>query len=118
MAISSINRDALILFPKKPFIDWVNYIFPDNPVSIIEPMQHDEGNVYLLPEKESIDQSINYLKRNFREIFENELFDWCTDETRWPQNITWKLFMEWFHFSIQSVVQDMDKVPLEKVEWF
>jgi hypothetical protein len=117
MLIKNVNRNALIIFPKKPFIDWVNYILPDDPVSIIDPLEHDEGNVYLLPVKESVDQSINYLKRNFRGIFENELCDWCTDDTLWPQNITWKLFTEWFHFSIQSVVLDTDKEPLEKDEW-
>jgi hypothetical protein len=116
MFISTVNRNALIIFPKKPLIDWINYIFPDKPFSNIDPLQHDGGNIYLLPEKERVDQSMNYLKRNFRNIFENELWDWCTDDTQWPKNITWKLFTEWFHFSIQSVVLDISKEPLEKDE--
>lgn len=114
MSLKNVNRNALIVFPDKPFIDWVNYIFPDDPVLNIDPLEHDEGNVYLLPIKESVNQSMNYLRRYFREIFENELRDWCTDETQWPQNITWKLFTEWFHYSIQSVVMDIDNEPLER----
>ena len=117
MNIETVNRNALIVFPKKPFIDWVNYVFPDDPVSYIEPLEHDMGMVYLLPEKDSTEQSINYLKRTFREIFENELWDWCTDENLWPENLTWKLFTEWFHFSIQSMVVDTVNRPVEKEEW-
>jgi hypothetical protein len=58
MNIEIINRNALIVFPKKALFGWVNYIFPDDPVSYIEPLDHDMGKVYLLPEKDSTEQSI------------------------------------------------------------
>jgi len=110
----NINRDALILFPKQALIDWVNYTFPDDPVGLPKLMGHDEGNIYLLPETDHYGEGIELLKKNFKEIFKEELFAWCIDEEFWPKNLTWKLFEEWFHYSIQSMVMDTVDRPVVK----
>lgn len=60
----TINRDALIIFPKQPLFDWVNYIFPDDKMTCPKPMKHDEGDVYLIPEFDHPDDAIEYLKEN------------------------------------------------------
>ncbi len=110
----TINRDALIIFPKPALYKWVNYIFPEDPVSPDKIMAHDAANIYLIPETNSPEDGIEFLKLNFKIIFEEELFEWCTDEEVWPKNLTWKLFEEWFHYSIQSMVMDTIEEALVK----
>jgi len=105
--LKHINRDIVILFPKQPLIDWVNRIFPESKEECPKFFEHDEGTTYLLPENYSIDDALDNLKANFRFFFEEELFQWCVDETYWPKNLTWQLFENWFHYSIQTMVFDV-----------
>lgn len=112
--LENVNRDVLILFPKKPFIDWVNYIFPEKKEVCPELMGHDAGNVYLIPEFDYPHKALHFIKINFKEYFENELFDWCTDKKLWPQHLSWELFEQWFHYSMQTVVLDTVNDALKK----
>lgn len=102
----TINRDVLILFPKQPLFDWVNYIFPDGKMECPKLMAHDEADIFLIPEFYHYDDAIEYLKENFIDFFKHQLFEWTMDEDLWPDNLTWEMFCNWFHFSIQSVVMD------------
>ncbi len=110
----SINRDVLILSPKQPLIDWVNYIFPNDKLDCPKLMGHDEADLFLIPEFYHYDDAVEFLKENFIVFFEQELFEWTTDETLWPKNLTWELFKEWFHYSIQSVIMDTLEEDIEK----
>jgi len=78
----SINRNAIIVRPKRPFFDWINSVYPKG--------QHinknDENNIYLIREMDSNDSILKWIKKNFEDLFSNELNDWCTDEERWPKN--------------------------------
>ncbi len=102
----SINRDVLILFPKQPLYDWANSIFPDDKMECPKPMTHDEGDVFLIPEFRHPGEAREYVRENFINFFEEELSDWVTDETLWQEKLTWEMFENWFHYSIQSVVKD------------
>ncbi len=109
-AMSACDRDVLILFPKKQLYDWVKYIYPDEQMECPEPMTHDEADIFLIPEFDHHSDAIEYLKENYLEFFQQELFDWTTDENLWPERLTWELFEKWIDFSIQSVVMDtLDK---------
>ncbi len=113
----NINRDALILFPKQPLFDWVNYIFDDEEIKGSEPLTHDEGDVFLLPEFDHPDETIEYLKDNYIAFFKHELFEWTPDENLWPEKLTWEMFQEWFSYSIQSMVIDTLDEKIEKDEY-
>ncbi len=110
----TVNRNALIVQPKQALWDWVNDIFPEDPISSEIIGKHDEANVYLIPEMDSIEESLQYLKNNYEPILEENLFGWCEDDELWPKNRNWKLFEEYLDYSIQSVVMDIDKSRLEK----
>ncbi len=102
----SINRNAIVVKPKKPLFDWVNYLYPDDE----PPAAHDgESNVYLVKEKDSKEATERWLKKNFDKIFENELNDWHTDEKDWPQERDFKLFKEWFEYEIHSMILDLEE---------
>jgi len=102
----TINRDAVILAPKKSFVDWINRIYPNEKISYSDPLEHDKASIYLLPERENPEASLKYLKANFKPILKEELMACTTDEDSWPMELTWELFNEWFHISIQSMIVD------------
>lgn len=114
---ATINRDALIIFLKQPLIDWVNSVFDDDKLTCPDLMAHDQGNVYLFPETNYYKESIELLKESYMFFFEEELFGWCTDEKLWPNPLTWELFQEFFHYSIQSMVLDTLEEPLIRQEY-
>jgi len=110
----TINRDALIIFPKQPLIDWANALTEDEKIECPKLMDHDKGSVYLMPETNNYEEGIELLEDNFTFFFEEELYSWVTDEELWPKPLTWELFQEFFHFSIQSLVVDTLEDPLER----
>ncbi len=78
----AVNRHAIVVKPKQPLLDWINALYPD--------MAEDgsETTVYLVKERDSFGDTEKWLKRNFNNIFENELNGRHTDENEWPQKRT------------------------------
>lgn len=105
----SINRSAIVVKPLQPFYDWINAIYPDSPVPFT-----NEATVYLLKVKDSTGEIENWLKRNFDNIFQNELNEMHTDENDWPQKRTYKLFSAWFETSVQATIFDMEETAIIK----
>jgi len=106
----SIDRNAIIVRPKKPYFDWLNQVMPEE-----EPInQNDENNIYLVREMESNEDVLKWVKKHFELIFDNELNDWYTDEDKWPQQRTYKMFSEWFEIEICSMVLDLEEDPITK----
>lgn len=102
------NNDAIIIAPKPAMIDWVNSIFPDSPMEYLDPLGHDNSTIYLIPESNSDEDALKWLKKNYKEIFIEELTGWCIDESTFPP-ITWKKFEEFCIISYQSVVRRLVK---------
>ena len=50
------------------------------------------------------------------DIFIEELFAWCTEESWWPQNRTKEMFWQWFEAELHSIVRDPYTDPIEKEE--
>jgi hypothetical protein len=115
--LEAINRDALIITPKKAFIDKLNTIFKDDTIEFSDPLEHDNANIYLLPERDTTEASLKFVKIHFLTFFNEELFAWSTDEDVWAEELTWELFNKWFTVSIQSMVLDTveDKIIKEEI---
>ncbi len=107
---STINRIAILVYPKKPFIDWLKYVDPEVPLC---DRVHDSKTVYLLPEEVSEDWE-KYLKKICTKIFENQLLAWFTDPSIWPQDRSWKVFKKWFAVEMQSIIFDTVDDEIEK----
>lgn len=101
-----INRAAIILKYKEPFVRWINASdpFPDDQGISIEEANEDR-TVYLISDEdaESYDK---WIDSNYKALFENELFNWYTEETLWPKKRTKKMFDEWFRIEFHSVLID------------
>jgi hypothetical protein len=109
-----VNRIAIIVTPKQPLIDWVNKVFPEDPILNFFDSKNDNSNVYLLSDDFDMEEIENYLIKNYKQIFHHELFEWCEDESLFPNKITFKLFNNWFDFSIQTMVFDLSAGQIEK----
>ena len=106
----SINRNAILVRPKKPFFDWLNDITKDE-----EPIvELDESNIYLIREMDSNEDVANWGERNFDQLFVNELNDWYTDEAGWPTHRTYQMFSDWFSVEIHSMLLDLEEIPISK----
>ena len=107
----SINRAAVIISLKKPFIEWIKYV--DSEAQYLDE-KHDSKAIYLLPEVSDTGKSERYLKKNFQKIFEHELGGWYTDPSLWPKDRSWKVFNEWLDYEIHSMIFDVLDEPIEK----
>lgn len=114
-----INRAAVILIYKKPVVDWVNEADPsdDNPGITLE-SSNEDNTVYLIRDEdadtpESLSQ---WIKLNYKVLFENELENWYLDEDLWPKKRTLKMFHEWFEVKCYSSIEDTVGLPIEDDE--
>ena len=104
-----INRNAIIVKPKKPFFDWVNAIDDTDKIEEV-----DENNIYLIREMDSNFDVQEWINDNYEALFANELNDWYTDESLWPKDRTHELFSEWFKVEIHSMILDLEDFPVTK----
>ncbi len=98
-----LNRAALIVCQKQPFLDWAAGLDDSGLIPDVE----GEKTVYLIPVFESDEEGLRVLKRVYAEIFERELDGWHTDPSAWPQKRDFKTFQQWFSIELHSVVEDV-----------
>ena len=61
-----------------------------------------------------IDIVLSLKKEIFQDLFELEISSWIVDDEMWPENITYKMFLEWFGVESHSMVFDSLKDDIEK----
>jgi len=111
-----INRTAVVIKPKQPFVDWLNSFPDDKHKYTLEQMSKRENLTFLIPEYDTPEESMRYVKKNYNIIFEFELWGWITTEELWPENRTWKMFQDWFYIEMNSEVFDLVDADIEKEE--
>ena len=112
--MSDINRGVVIIRPKQPFLEWLHAW--DAARYTLEEISED-STAYLVPQYTYDKEQIEILEDYFDYIFENELWSWCTDESMWPQERTFEIFLEWFSYEFHSMAFDLDvNTPLEYLE--
>ena len=114
-----INRAAVILVYKKPAVNWVNESDPSgkNPEMTIESINEDYTVYLIRPEDADTPDALNqWIKLNYKTLFENELESWYMDDGLWPQKRTLKMFREWFKVECHSVIEDTVGDPIEDDE--
>ncbi len=105
-----IDRHALIIKPKQALVDWINSIYPDEPVEL---NKIDESIIYLFDSDDEYTLE-EVVEENFAFIFEKELNSWHTFEEDWPQDRTPELFLEFFSASFSTMVYDVEPMPVSK----
>ncbi|OMH25593.1 hypothetical protein [Motiliproteus sp. MSK22-1] len=114
-----INRTAVSVLPKQPYVDWVNQLDSsltglDRPMTLLDQLK--EGRIYLLAERERVEEVQVLLEDGWMNIFKNELGAWDEFEDDWPKPLTRELFDCWFEVAAQVLVFDLHSEPLMVAE--
>ena len=119
-----LNRAAVVLHYKQPYVDWVQIAGPDplSEYSLAE--ANDDGEIFLIPSFDSpvapvdgTEDAIKWVEKRWKMFFEHILEEWIQDESAWPPKRTLKMFREWFDVEYSSIVWDMGHEPLSIDEW-
>ncbi len=101
-----VNRGAVILRYKAPFVKWIQEADPsgqkmENTVD----QANRERTVYLISD-ENAENVEGWVSENYEALFEGELEGWYGDESLWPHKRDYKTFNEWFKVECHSVILD------------
>ena len=69
---------------------------------------------FLIPEYNTDEEAKRYIDNIYEDIFDELLFGWCTEESRFPKDRTNDMFWRWFEVELHSVVIDSSKQPILK----
>jgi hypothetical protein len=110
--MNSLNRQVAIVKPKEPYVTWINSLSGAEEQSSIESLNND-CTALLLPHFDDDNESLKFIERKFKQIFEMELDSWSTDRKTWPKKINYTLFRDWFKIELHSEVFDFGEGTIE-----
>jgi hypothetical protein len=102
-----LKRSAIVVIPKQPLLEWLNFVDEDGDDLTLAEVQKNPS-VYLLPEFDSDQDLSRFLRRHCKELFEDQLDAWITDDTLWPIDRGFDVFSRWFAISWHSIVIDLN----------
>ena len=104
--VRELNRSAVIVMPKQPFLDWLRSVDPKgDEVSLAD--LRCEPTVYLVSECESDAALARCLRKFSQSIFEDILNGWWTEQNDWPKDRSFAVFRTWFEWDCYSMVADL-----------
>lgn len=106
-----LNRTALVVRPKRRFVEWANSLEHDGPKMTLEEARTN-ASLYLVRE-DDVDEASDIVDEYALEVFEEELWGWCADEDQWPKNRTAHVFRDWFDVEHIDLVGDLEETPLD-----
>lgn len=102
-----VNRGAVIVRYREPFIKWINEADTSADRSIVSIQNaNSERTVYLISDEDAENVEA-WLSANFNTLFENELEGWYTDESLWPKNRDLQTFKNWCEVECHSLIFDI-----------
>ena len=110
--IASLNRSAILLIPKQPYVEWANSLDDDGPRFEISEA-NDELTVFLGPELDTVEEIEAFVTKHFDYFFDYWLEGWCTEPSLWPRRRTRRMFHEWFEIRIHTMIEDVVDAPYE-----
>ncbi len=110
ISFETMNRTAVVVVPKQPFVDWLNHI-PDPEFKFdgkdytLDAMR-EHATVYLIPDFDETPEMEEFFKKIKPSVFEEQLQGWYGDQNTWPKLRTAKVFDLWFDAIIDCMVFD------------
>ena len=102
-----LNRSAAISIAQKPLIDWINKVDPHGSGDIELAFAREEPNVYLLPEADEEAELLEGIKANAAFLLRELLFEWYTDESLYPEELTWETLQLFYEIKVYLSVRDV-----------
>lgn len=114
----TINRHLIILMPKRPALDWIMRVDPNQPTMTLEELRLDQNAFLVTDALDGQDDAEKWVKRSWQMFFEAFLNEWYTEESWWPQKRTYKMFKDWFDVQYHSMVWDLvTSEPIGYEDW-
>jgi len=106
-----LNRSAIVVKPKEPFLDWLHAADPSSrDLTLLELVR--EPTIYLIPECDTDDDVADVLHELCEESFEEHRAGWYSDTSTWPRNRSFDIFCHWFDYQHPSMLVDLCDEPL------
>ena len=106
-----LNRSALVVKPKQPFLDWLHEVDPTSHRLTLQDLVR-EPTIYLIPECDTSEDVADVLRELCEDIFREQLAGWYKDATTWPKDRSFDVFCLWFDCQHHSMVVDLGDEPL------
>ena len=106
-----LNRSAIVVKPKQPFLDWLHTADPTNHKLTLGHLAR-EPTIYLIPECDTEADIQEVLSELCEEIFAEQLAGWYRDEETWPRDRSFDVFCYWFELQHHSMLVDLSDEPL------
>ncbi|MFC1611744.1 hypothetical protein ACFL6C_12350 [Myxococcota bacterium] len=103
----TLNRSALTLRPKQPFLDWLHALPEESNRELTLEDLRRENTVYLLDEVDTLEQAIEQITPLIKDIFSEQLAGWSTAKDKWPDGLTIGQLLEWFEVELGTMVADV-----------
>ncbi len=110
----TINRAALIVRPKQPYVDWANSVDDDGPRAILQELRTDPS-IYLVETIDLLEAVDLLIDDTWEWIFREQLNGWMRDPDLWPDRLTREMFLEWFDCGLSTMIWDMLKTRIKPV---
>ena len=103
-----VERSIVVLKPKQPFLEWINTQLATSGDTLLDlDSIRIDCNSYLIPEISELEDGISYVDDCFESLFQLELASWTEDESLWPNEMSLKIFWEWFDVEISPTLIDL-----------
>lgn len=81
----TVNRSAVVVKPKQPFLDWLHTADPTSLGLTLQELVREPA-IYLIPECDTSAEVDEVLRELCEEIFIEQLAGWFNDRTTWPRD--------------------------------
>ena len=100
-----INQSAAVIKPRKIFTEMLRSI---NTIPTSLRSLKNDCNVILIPDFDTQDDAIDFIRKNYQTILRNELKEWLRDKEtdEFLVNVSYSLFQMWFDVEIHQTVRN------------
>ena len=107
----TLNRSAIVVKPKQPFLDWLHEADPTSLELTLSNLIRGP-TIYLIPECDTDEDVAEVLGELCEEIFEEQPAGWYTNTSTWPRDRGFDVFCCWFDYQHHSMLLDLCDEPL------
>lgn len=110
-----LNRSAIVVRPKQPFLDWLHVVDPTSAALTLTNLTR-EPTIYLVDECDDSDDERACLQAVHAAIFDDKLDGWWRDRATWPTPRSLAVFRNWFDCQFHSTLIDLADEPFIEEE--
>jgi hypothetical protein len=103
--MTPMKRSVLIVKPTMRFLSWLRALDRRYEKMTLDEL-HAKQTVYLIPQSDNEQATIEHLWDYCGAIFCDQLKQWTKDVKQFPKDISWTAFSDWFEIEVTPKVTD------------